>query len=340
MRNNMITAKVSIVIPIYNVEQYLRRCLDSVQKQSYTNFEAIMIDDGSTDGSALIAEEYFKKDNRFVLIHQDNAGQGAARNTGIKHSTGEYLAFLDSDDWLDSKFLELMLTTAEKNIADIVICGVKRVFEDGSEKENPISNKSSYIVKDKESFLETASYSVCDKLYRSELFKNIQFPSHMKYEDYATTPRILAKADKIVCFSDRLYSYFWRANSTTNSVKVNRDILRAQSILENSELAEDNNHILAVYFVRNVMGTLIWGLLHSYNNIPEVESIIADGLEKYKDLDVLVNKTNIGNHKEWFGRQLLKGHYKMAATYAIAYDYLKNTLKLCAKFLGTGKKKL
>lgn len=335
----MITAKVSIVIPIYNVEQYLRRCLDSVQNQSYTNFEAIMVDDGSTDGSALIAEEYLKKDNRFVLIHQDNAGQGAARNTGIMHSTGDYLAFLDSDDWLDSRFLELMLTTADKNLADIVICGVKRVFEDGSEKDNPISNKTSYIVKDKTTFLETASYAVWDKLYRSELFENIQFPIHMKYEDYATTPRLLAKADTIVCISDRLYSYFWRVNSTTNSIKVNRDILRAQKFLESSELAEYNKHILAVYFVRNVMGTLIWALLHSYNNIPEVELIIADGLEKYKDLGDLINKTNIGNHKEWFGRQLLKGHYKVAAIYAIVYDYLKNTLKLCAKFLGMDKRK-
>ena len=123
--------KVSIGIPIYNVEKYLRECLDSITNQTFKNFEAIIVDDGSTDNSFVICQEYVAKDNRFKLIHQENKGLAGARNTCLKYMKGEYVTWVDSDDVVDNNYLERLLETQEKTGTDIVRC-VRKYIRDGN----------------------------------------------------------------------------------------------------------------------------------------------------------------------------------------------------------------
>lgn len=119
---------ISIIVPIYNVERYIRKCLDSIANQTYKDFEVLMINDGSTDRSAEIAETYLH-DNRFQLINKSNGGQGQARNIGLEKAKGEYVCFIDSDDFIASEYLEILYGLLKNNSADIAQCGVNRVWE-------------------------------------------------------------------------------------------------------------------------------------------------------------------------------------------------------------------
>lgn len=319
--------KVSVIIPIYNVEQYLERCLDSLKNQSYTNFEVLMIDDGSLDGSASIAEKFQVQDSRYTLFKQENSGQGEARNVGLNHAKGDYLAFVDSDDWVHPDFLHRLICCAEANKADIVMCGVERVWDSGIHRKNPISNDKEYIIENKKEFLYTASFVVWDKLYKKELFDGIRFPAKMKFEDYACTPRVLSRANKIIGLPDVLYYYFWREDSTTNIVKVNMDILQAQKILESSELQKDYQDVLQVYFVRNVMGSLVWTLLHSYKNKCKVAEIMKQGIQKYPNLELKIKEEYIGTGKVLWGKCVCKGYYFSAFVIAYVQNGCRNLIR-------------
>ena len=308
----MDTKLISVIVPIYNVESYLIRCLDSIKNQKYRNFEVILINDGSTDNSLDIAREYVKKDDRFRLINQKNAGQGAARNAGIDVANGDYLAFVDSDDWVHEDYLMRMIFCSEANSADVVMCGVERVWETGEKRRTPISNKEEYVVTDIEQFLKTVSYVSWDKLYKRELFDEIRYPAHMKYEDYATIPRVLAKASIIIGIPDVLYYYFWREDSTTNEKKINFDILKAQRLLEESEMEGKYRSVLEFYFLRNVMGTLIKALLMDYGSKEKVQKIISDALKKYPSLPDLVMREG-----DFFHKSVINGHYRIAHIYIV-----------------------
>lgn len=122
--------KLSIIVPVYKVEKYIRRCLDSIINQTFTDFELILVDDGSPDTSGEICEGYAKKDERIRVIHQENKGLSGARNTGVEVSKGEYIGFVDSDDWIELEMYEKLITAAEKYGADIVKCGLD--YTDGN----------------------------------------------------------------------------------------------------------------------------------------------------------------------------------------------------------------
>ena len=124
--------KISVVLPVYNVANYLRKCLDSLVNQTFKDFEVICVDDGSTDKSTKILEEYQKKDNRIKILQQQRGGAGAARNLGLGHAQGKYVQFLDSDDYFESNLLEEMYTRAEKYDADLVVCSSKKVDDEGN----------------------------------------------------------------------------------------------------------------------------------------------------------------------------------------------------------------
>ena len=124
--------KISVIIPIYNVEDYLPQCLDSVIHQTHENLEIILVNDGSTDSCTKICDEYAAKDNRIKIINQENGGLSVARNTGIRTATGDYIAFIDSDDWIVPNFCEILLITALENNAEMVECGFTK-FENGNE---------------------------------------------------------------------------------------------------------------------------------------------------------------------------------------------------------------
>ena len=125
---------ISVIVPIYNVEKYINRCIDSIIEQTYTNLEIILVDDGSTDNSGSICDEYAKKDNRIKVIHKENGGVSSARNVGLDTAIGQYITFVDSDDYIEKKYCEILLKTLKKQKADCVACGYNRIYKNKEEK--------------------------------------------------------------------------------------------------------------------------------------------------------------------------------------------------------------
>ena len=201
-------AKVTIIVPVYNVEKFLWKCLDSLINQTYKNLEIILIDDGSTDNSGKICDEFANVDNRIIVIHQINAGISIARNVGLDKMTGSYVTFVDSDDYLDLDAIEKFLTISTKEAADIVCCEAIIIFKDriihNSNKEN--EKYSTELIKEKILLDQLGNHAIT-KFYKSELWKSIRFPKKLVYEDFYTIPSVCVNAKKIVYKCEPLYYY-------------------------------------------------------------------------------------------------------------------------------------
>ena len=216
--NSIITDQglVSIIIPVYNIKPYLREALDSVIRQSYDRLEILVIDDGSTDGSGDICDEYAKKDERIIVIHEGNKGLSAARNKGLEIMTGDYVAFLDADDAYHPDFIKRLIEEMYRSGADISVC--KFEYYDSSDDisvkggaghinppiEKGIYDSSEALVALSENRL---NHSVWNKLYRRSLWDGIRFPDGHVYEDRYTTYKLLYKANKVSVIDDSLYYY-------------------------------------------------------------------------------------------------------------------------------------
>ena len=317
---------ISVIIPVYKVEKYLGRCLDSLQRQTYPHFEALLVDDGSPDESARIAADYQKNDPRFHLITKENGGQGSARNRGLDQARGKYVMFVDSDDWVDERYMETLLRCLIANDADIAICGVERVWDSGVRRRNPISNTREYVIPDVKEFMLSASNAVWDKLYKRELLEGLRFPEGITFEDFAFTPQALERAKRIVAIPDPLYFYYWRGDSTTTRVKINRDIYAAYQALAQSPFGQRCEKQMTAYFIRIVMGSLLWALCHEKGHRDEVERIMTEGKEKYPELNALLDRC-IEKGKGRFGHALLRGNYPLARLYAASADGVKSLLR-------------
>ena len=225
--------KISVIIPIYNVEDYLAKCIDSVLAQSFTDYEIVLVDDGSTDGSGEIAAAYAAKHACIRLLTQENGGLGAARNTGIKVATGEYLLFVDSDDAIEPNTLQVLMDTVAQTRADLVIFDFLLVDEQGNlVKAEPgcQSVPSDVSVKQNPELLLNAP-AAWNKLYKKSLFieSGIYFPGRVFYEDFRTGPKILLQANCVQYVAQPLYRYVQRSGSImhTKQVERNRDIIAA-----------------------------------------------------------------------------------------------------------------
>ena len=209
--------KVSIIIPCYNVEQYIEKCLNSVINQTYGNLEIICINDGSTDGTGDILENFAKKDKRIMIIHQDNQGLAEVRNIGKNCASGDYIYFLDSDDYIDIETVEAMVKMLINNDVDIVVSGFYIEYMDGKKTRNNkreiktcmSSNEALYL------YLYTRYINpiACAKLYKKELLLDIAYPKGKLYEDMATTYKIIEKAEKVFYNSYPYYHYIQRKGS-------------------------------------------------------------------------------------------------------------------------------
>lgn len=215
---------ISIIIPIYNVEKYLRHCVDSVLNQTYENIEVILVDDGSPDKCGEICDEYAEKDERIRVIHKENGGLSDARNAGLAIATGEYVAFVDSDDYIEKDMYEKLYEAIRKANADMSICNFKYVGENGIDyfdnsdlpiKDNVLSGKDILL---NELFEPKWHYWVVawNKLYKRELFNDIHYPIGRIHEDEFVIHEILFKCRKVSCISKMLYNYVQRENSIVN----------------------------------------------------------------------------------------------------------------------------
>ncbi len=214
---------ISIIIPVYNVEPYLRRCLDSVLAQTYNDIEVIVVDDGSPDYSGMICDEYAKKDKRIKVIHQKNGGLCAARNAGMKIATGKFIGFVDSDDWVSPQMYETLHQNIIQYQADIVSCSYFRVKPEHDtvsrcDGEIHVYNKRQAMKQIISQFNVRTTF--WNKLFRVEMFHGLQFPEGRTYEGAILMHKVFAKAEKVVHVGRPYYYYFDNAISIINTRSV------------------------------------------------------------------------------------------------------------------------
>ncbi|MBQ3527633.1 MAG: glycosyltransferase [Clostridia bacterium] len=221
--------KLSIIIPVYGVEEYLPKCLDSVYSQATSDCQIILVDDGSPDNCGNICEEYRARyPEHTTVIHQKNAGLGGARNTGINACDGEFLMFIDSDDTITSDAISTVLYGIEKYNADITVFPLKSIDEDGSliSVHTDVFEQNKVLYPQSSPELITGNPVAWNKIVRKSIFvdNGIEFPSRVWYEDIRTTPKLIACADTIVYLEKPLYNYLRREGSIMNSAKLDRNI--------------------------------------------------------------------------------------------------------------------
>lgn len=222
---------ISVIVPVYNVEKYLERCVKSIAAQTYKDLEILLIDDGSTDKSGEMCDDFQQTDSRIKAFHKQNGGLSDARNYGIEHSAGEFISFVDSDDYIDEKMLETLHRLITENDADLAVCSAMDVFE-GKEvtqvkeiKEFNLNKVESY----KYMLRGDGIPSACNKLYKRQTVGDVRFPVGKLYEDGFFTPQILKKVEKTAVTSKPMYYYFRRADSITTKPfrKGDLDVIEA-----------------------------------------------------------------------------------------------------------------
>lgn len=306
--------KVSVIIPIYNTQQYLRKCLDSLLNQTLDDFEIIMVDDGSTDNSAEIAKEYERNNGIiFRYVYKENGGQASARNIGINISLGDYLGFVDSDDWVSADYLEKLYLGCINNNAEISMCGIYRIWDNGLKKEFKSGFHKNGVYNNIEAVLTKTSFSPWNKLFKKDLFKGLRFPESMVYEDFAFIPQIIARAQQIYYISDKLYFYYWRAGSTINNNNIRNDQICAIEILEKSELSK-YPIVLEVYNIREILCSYIWKML-SIDNKELVKKTINNILKKYSNISQNEYQYELGKIEYYFFKLILARKIRIAKFY-------------------------
>lgn len=244
MKNGLVT----IVVPVYNVEQYIIQCINSILNQTYTNIEVILSDDGSTDNSGTICDEYMKKDKRIRVIHGNNAGLSEARNRGIEIANGEYICFIDSDDYIKDTYIEYLLNIINRFKCDIAICPL---VKDCLGKKSQLKSKN--IIKRlsaKKAFdlifteREFVGVYACNKMYKTYLFNNVRYPKGRYFEDSGTTYKLIGKS-KTIGYGD-VPQYYYRIG---RDGAITNDSLTKQQDRYNDKLSFLNE--MEKYFKNN-----------------------------------------------------------------------------------------
>lgn len=222
---------ISIIVPVYKVEKFLKRCVDSITNQTYDNLEILLIDDGSPDGSPAICDELAKQDKRIRVFHKENGGVSSARNLGIKECTGDYIAFVDSDDWIEPTMYEEMLALSLEKDADITFCEMKEFYDDGRTVEyneinlHKLENKEiMYFFSNarKGNTLVTIFGGPCRMLVKSKLAKKHSFTTKLKHgEDLFFVLDLIEEADKIATMNRHFYNYYINSASVCHNINEN-----------------------------------------------------------------------------------------------------------------------
>jgi glycosyltransferase involved in cell wall biosynthesis len=219
--------KISVIIPAYNVEKHIEKCINSVLNQSYRDFEIIFIDDKSLDRTKEIAVELLKSQTQIsfkTILKERNEGISSARNTGIENASGKYVLFIDSDDWIDKEMLQVLIDSATSANAEIVVSRVREVHE-SNHKSRILKSANPGVISGAQAVLElfsgTLHAHICKMLFSRSLFVNIRFPVGIVYEDMLIVPYILARAKKVCFIDDVMYNYLQRLGSITKSFNPN-----------------------------------------------------------------------------------------------------------------------
>ncbi|WP_346867985.1 MULTISPECIES: glycosyltransferase family 2 protein [unclassified Clostridium] len=279
MMDNVNSPIISVIIPIYNVEEFLPKCIDSVLNQTLKNVEIILVDDGSTDNSSIICDEYALLDNRITVIHKKNEGLSASRNIGIDVAKGNYLAFVDSDDWIEESMFEIMYNTIVTNDADMVVCNY---YEDyGMKSYIPKVAKAYYSEKKcfnnvqaleqlyKINWIFSLSWN---KLYRKRLFGSFRYKEKVCFEDEFIIHNLLFKCNKVIYLPQYFYHYYQREGSILHSkFNVSRldqiEAIRQQILFYRSKKLIDLSHMAE----KKYGDVLIWSYFVAKKQIENVD---------------------------------------------------------------------
>lgn len=291
-------SKVSIVVPIYNARKYLGRCMDSILQQTYTDIEVILVDDGSTDDSAMLCREYADKDARVHYIYQENAGPDYARKKGVMASTGEYLTFVDADDYVEPCMIQRLYNELMTQDCDIVCSQVKRVDDDGKTWD-AVQVPSSGI------FCESVSESMHQffvtrylsgsyyaKLYKRELLKDYEFvKDSLIGEDITAVLYALQKAKKVYIMPDSFYYYYWNGNSISHSGYTKRHYVSLLNYIRVRDELLSQQYIESKYivgFFAEYEMAVATAMSRNWNRDAKAISALREDLRKYRS-DIMDN---------------------------------------------------
>ena len=245
--------KVSIGIPIYNVSEYLHQCLNSVLRQTFTDFEVIMVDDGSTDGSFEICQKYAAKDSRFKLIHQENGGVAKARNNCLRHMTGDFIAWVDSDDWIEDDYFERLIRTQERTGADMVCIGIKTFMNNefymGSHQDK-YGAFPGHVIPKKIGMSDIfwgiyALISVWGNIMDAKLYKGVVFSEGIALDDQGNKFKLFLQSKKIVGIPELGYVYRIRSGSITQDGITNFEKILDGKVMQVTNLEK------FMYYIEN-----------------------------------------------------------------------------------------
>lgn len=285
--------KISVIVPIYNVEKYLDRCVKSLINQTYKNIEIILVDDGSPDKCPEMCDYYATEDYRIKVIHKENGGLSDARNVGIEKSTGSYISFVDSDDWVEEDFIEELYNNIKRENADISIIGYTLIWDSG--KRITYSDNNDYFVYNQEyaikELLKQKKFQcmVCQKMYKRDIFSDIKFPLGKIYEDVAVSLPTFLKADKVVFSGDPKFYYFQRENSIVNEKFSKEKLYFLDCCKEIIDYSNNHNKIFDKEAHNFYLRALLMLLLQLYSDVRTRNSEICKQLEK----EVRKNKKHI-----------------------------------------------
>ena len=258
---------VSIIVPVYNVQKYINKCIESMLRQTYTNIEIVLVDDGSTDNSGMICDKYALDDDRIVVIHKENGGQSDARNAGIDKSTGEYICFVDGDDCIEENMIELLYENLVNRNADISICNYHSRYERDGSKSKEITVKD--VVWSRVDFWnnyynENQYYCVVlwNKMFRKKLFENVRFPVGRISEDAWVMGELVSRAETI-CASDMdCYEYTIRNGSSMQTSLLISWLSAVGACIERMSYFEEDKDYVNLnknmsYIIRTMVNTKI-----------------------------------------------------------------------------------
>ena len=276
---------ISIIVPVYKVEKYLEKCVNSILKQTYTNLEIILVNDGSPDKCGQLCDELAKIDDRIKVFHKENGGLSDARNYGVERANGKYIGFVDSDDYIHECMYEELYKAIKKSGTSIVECGVTRVYK--NTLRSHYEGEDYFLVLDREGYLKEYLEnkrlygSAWCKLIHKDLAKKIKFPTGKIYEDAFYTLELLKTVDKYTLISGNYYYYYIRENSITTRPFSSKDM----DYIEIMNQIEDYTLSNFPIFKEQLLVRLVFAYISIFNQLLEV-----DGYKNKKEYKVLKNK--------------------------------------------------
>lgn len=299
---------ISVIVPIYKVQPYLKKCVDSIVNQTYKNLEIILVDDGSPDNCGVICDEYAKKDQRIRVIHKENGGLSDARNAGLDIMQGDYVAFVDSDDWLPLDAIEILHKEAVDTMADIIVGECIRIDENGE-----IILKNSNMKDGSFTTLEWMQHVLINgcaawaQLHKKDVYESCRFPVGEINEDEAVVLKVLEKCEKIAVTTKCVYYYRCRKNSITTNVFSKKKLAWKEHCAANWKFTKNNYPEIETFAMMRYRNSLIWSLTQiALSEEPEIyKKEIEDMMNELRKNRRVFAYSLFSNKKELFRLEIL-----------------------------------